>query len=1194
MTELPARAPKLPGRPQPEPQGPWGRLALAYAALIVYGSLYPFTGWRPSSGGWLDFLAGGWLAQFHAADTLVNVLAYVPLGLLLARRLRRGRSLAAPILVATLAGASLSFAMEFLQQFLPSRVASLDDIVTNSAGTLTGAILGALVHLDTLPVAILVHRRNRWFRPGRLMNLGLAAIALWALSQTMPFVPSFDIGEVRHGLAPMWQTLQHPARFDSGQWAAYALDIAGLALLARTLANPGTRIATGFFGFVACLLLYKALVVSRQLSLEALAGAASAAIIALPLLSLRSKAIAWTSAALILAGFCVDELRADPASITYPFTWIPFSAQMQHPLIGIGSILENLWPATALAYLARFATEPHSRVRMAIVGGGLLGIIAFALEWHQQLLPGRVGDITTVLLMVGAWGLLWAIRADHPRADPAPASASAPIHGAPEARAATLSSAAPDLTARSARRRRRKSHRWIVAFALGAAAVVAVFGVAFSRHPAEVRVDESKLPKLPAPEQLPQVALPRFKFEHPRLPSPSPTDIATLRERNPAFLRELRARANDGRGDFDPVILQAFIEPGSVDMDTLFHRLMALKFTWRGHEQGKPLALAYDWLYPQWTEIQRAELREKLVDGCDYLIKVIRNDRLSPYNVILYNSPFQALMACSIALYRDDPRGEPVMRFTYDLWKNRVLPVWRQIMGKNGGWHEGGEYVGIGIGQAIYELPAMWRSATGEDLIASEPGIRGFLDFLVYRTQPDGTHYRWGDGAWFDKIVPDAAPLALELHDAAAYSLRPPAKDIVPTGWPWGPLNDPTLFDPTASARLPLTKFFDGIGMIVARSDWSPDATYVTFKAGDNYWSHVHLDQGAFTIYKGGALAIDSGLYGPVYGSDHHMNYDYQTIAHNTITVTDPDDTVPAPGKKQPRPIANDGGQRRIGSGWGVEAAPLDLAEWEAKRDIYHTGTMEQVLDQDGLTVGVADITPAYTNRESGHGTFSARTRRVERFWRTFGYDRVDDVVVVFDQVTSTRASFRKRWLLHTLEKPSISADGFTTQVAPEARPGRAGGTLTAKVLLPRGAVINAVGGPGLQFFVDNKNYDENGTLEAKIRKLGPNNGQPGAWRVEVSPPQDEKSDVFLVVLLPTLGDTAPTHRVRLLESGSRVGCEIIGPHRSTQWWFDPGHDGVEIRVLDGGASRTFILQGRPHRPLAPVGWLEHLREWLQ
>ena len=459
--------------------------------------------------------------------------------------------------------------------------------------------------------------------------------------------------------------------------------------------------------------------------------------------------------------------------------------------------------------------------------------------------------------------------------------------------------------------------------------------------PVERPLDESKLPVLPAPEDLPPVALPDFRYSHPRLPAPSAGDIARLKLENPAWLRNHKKRAADGEGNFYSAFVTAYVEPGSLNLDILYQRLMELEITWRGHEQAKPVAVAYDWLYDQWTDEQRAGLRDKLASNADYLIHRIREkQRLSPYNVYLYNSPFQALIATTLALYGDDPRGELIMRYTHDYWKNRVLPVWRQVMGSNGGWHEGGEYVGIGIGQAIYQVPAMWRKATGEDLFLSEPGIRGFLDFLVYRTRPDGTHFRWGDGAFFNRKVPDRIPLAIEYRHAAAYSLNGCPRRMEPTSWPWGPLPDNSLCDPDAVSRLPLARYFDGIGMLVARSDWTADATYVTFKAGDNYWSHTHLDQGAFTVYKGGALAIDSGAYGggKGYGSDHHMNYAYQTIAHNTITVSDPNDTVPAPREdKPPRQIANDGGQRRIGSGWGIEAAPLDLEEWLTQtRDLPH------------------------------------------------------------------------------------------------------------------------------------------------------------------------------------------------------------------------------------------------------------------
>jgi hypothetical protein len=521
-------------------------------------------------------------------------------------------------------------------------------------------------------------------------------------------------------------------------------------------------------------------------------------------------------------------------------------------------------------------------------------------------------------------------------------------------------------------------------------------------------------------------------------------------------------------------------------------------------------------------------------------------------------SPFQALMASNLALYGDDPRGELNMRFTYDLWKHRVLPAWRQIMGPSGGWHEGGEYVGIGIGQAIYQVPAMWRSATGEDLFRTEPGLRGFLDFVTYRKRPDGTDFRWGDAGFFDRIVPDVVPLALEFRHAPAYNLRPPKPRPEPSSWPWGPLTDADLLKPDARRDLPLAKHFEGIGMVVARSDWSPDATYLTFKAGDNYWSHTHLDQGAFTLYKGGGLALDSGFYGPKYGSDHHMNYAYQSIAHNLVTVTDPDDTAVASGTTL-RAIANDGGQRRIGSGWGIESAPLDLGEWLDKREIYHTGVMQRCFEGHDSVVAIADLTPAYTNAQSGAGEFSHRTRRVERMWRTVVYDRLADVVIVRDVVRASRPEFRKRWLLHTQHEPSIRGNRFAVRVPPEPARQTRGGTLRGEVLLPARPAFNVVGGPGFEFWVDGKNYDEDGTLDQAIARKG----QPteaGAWRIELSPSVPASEDEFLVVLIPRLDGDESAPLIRRLDGVEGNGVEIDAGGHVRRWWFKTGEQGVRLQ----------------------------------
>ncbi len=987
--------------PEPNPRPPKGRLALAtliYAAFVVYGSLVPLEfKYRSFHAAWVAFQHIPYLqlGVGSRADWIANILLYMPLAFLAmatiasGTRTRSGKVFASFIVAVSCL--ALAVAVEFAQLFFPPRTVSQNDLIAETVGT----AIGIAAWLFAGPRLLALTHRLSW--GGAHSWQALAAL--------------YAIGYLAYGLFP----------FD------FLVSAAELQAKLTQSGRAAWLLADSCGGVVGC-----SVKLGAEIALAAPLGALAG--LAFPRLRVRAAfgigialGLAIEAAQMLLAsgvsqGFSVLARGLGMAwglALQHRFRleWVtrhterlrrallialPFYLALLALLNGFAGKLEPLWVARQkLAetrflpfYYHYFTTETAALASLlanagayAMVGvgmwlwnparqaggrsGALALAIAFGIECLKLFLPGKRPDPTNLLIAFAAAAL---------------------VNAALSRLSATVRAGTPTQT-RAMPHPHRSARPWVLA---GVATIVAIIGGALlvaSPNP-ERPVDESTMPQLPPGHELPAVSLPGFRTAHPRLPHPSADDLSTLQLKSPGYLRELRNQARGGKGAIEASALLELIEPGSIDLDALHGRLMSLRFEWRGHEQGRPLAVAYDWLYPRWSEAQRRQLQDKLAEGTEHLIKVIRQERHSPYNVILYNSPFQALVACTLALYGDDVRGEPAMRFTYDLWKHRVLPAWRQIMGNNGGWHEGGEYVGIGIGQAIYQVPAMWRSATGEDLFASERGIRGFLDFLVYRTRPDGTHYRWGDGGYFDRIVPDVTPLALEFRHAAAYSLRPPRNEPAPSGWPWGPLTDASLVDPTAASRLPLFRHLDGIGMLVARSDWTAEATYVTFKAGDNYWSHVHLDQGAFTIYKGGALAIDSGLYGPGYGSDHHMNYSYQTIAHNTITVTDPADRVPAPANQgeQRRVIANDGGQRRIGSGWGVEAAPLDLDEWQAKRDTYHTGKIEKLVDKDGVVAAVADLTAAYTNEQSGQGTFSHRTRRVERFWRTFGYDRVDDV----------------------------------------------------------------------------------------------------------------------------------------------------------------------------------------------------------
>jgi VanZ family protein len=1062
--------------------------------LTAYGSLYPMTGWRSPDGSvWAQFFTR--TDRFSFGDVATNLVIYVPFGFVLVQ-LGASRRPWTLVLLATLAGFLLSGLMEVLQAFLPQRVSSVYDLALNVFGTAVGAIIGVSLYSSTALGRHLHQLRLKHCRDDIEANIGLAVLALWAASNLMPFIPSLDVGQIKSGFKPAWQVLRLAQPLNIADAVGYLCATLAIAAVATRVWRPVPGRALKTTLFVLGVLLLKGFIVSRNTSLEALLGATAG--LALFRLLNRLETVAARSMALsaLLVMLLVKGLQSSGSAVgtLYAFNWVPFRGHLQHTLTGVQDLAGDIWPYAALAFLLLAQLRGYRRFALPL-GLLLVTAVAFFIEWRQQYIPDRLADITDVIIAAAAFIAPWLLL---------------PKGNDPLRRQASRSKAIR--YSRPGGSRRRVKHRTLPALlALIAAVVCGAWFSLTTPTVIEQRVDESKLARLPPPEELPAVQLPGFKTGHPRLPAPSAADIEAIRAGNRSYITFEQKRAKD---HLQSAIFTEYVTPGSVDLEKLHKKLMGLQYTWRGNEQTKPIALAYDWLHEHWSPAQRKALLDKALEGCEYQIKYIREERLSPYNVYLYNSPLQALMACALATWGDSPRADPVMRFTHDYWKRRVLPVWRQVMGRNGGWHEGGEYVGIGIGQAIYQLPAMWRAATGEDVFRTEPGIAGFLDFLVYRNRPDNTYLRWGDGGYFDRRAEDAKALAIEYRHAAAYSLHGCPKRPAPTSWPWGPLPDDTLCDKTAEAKLPLSKLFDGIGMLVTRSDWGPDATHISFKAGDNYWSHTHLDQGAFTIFKRFPLAIDSGVYGPKYGSDHHMNYTYQTIAHNAVTVTDPADIIQAPTKDGTRYIANDGGQRRIGSGWGVEAAPLDFDEWLRKSETYRTGTILEHRDAAGFEYVVADLTPAYTNQWSGKGLFSPRTRRVNDYQRSFGYDRSMDLVVVYDRISVERPEFYVRWLLHAESRPIKHKDGFEIIMEPGLNAPQQGlSGMRVFTPAPEDRHVRVIGGPGGEFEIEGRNYDDNAMVQREVTRKKLN--EAGSWRVELESSAEGFHHEFLVFMLP-------------------------------------------------------------------------------
>jgi len=167
---------------------------LAYSLLIVYASWFPFTGWRDLGVSPWSYLWAPWPRYWTAFDLAINVAGYAPFGMFLVcafyPRLRRWRAAAMAIVIAMLVSAT----MEAVQTYLPSRVASNVDLLTNSIGAAIGAVAGALLTSVLLEESRFLQLRERWFLP--IAGRGLILMALWPLAQLYPQEYLFGQGQM--------------------------------------------------------------------------------------------------------------------------------------------------------------------------------------------------------------------------------------------------------------------------------------------------------------------------------------------------------------------------------------------------------------------------------------------------------------------------------------------------------------------------------------------------------------------------------------------------------------------------------------------------------------------------------------------------------------------------------------------------------------------------------------------------------------------------------------------------------------------------------------------------------------------------------------------------------------------------------------------------------------------------------------
>jgi len=341
--------------------------------------------------------------------------------------------------------------------------------------------------------------------------------------------------------------------------------------------------------------------------------------------------------------------------------------------------------------------------------------------------------------------------------------------------------------------------------------------------------------------------------------------------------------------------------------------------------------------------------------------------------------------------------------------------------------------------------------------------------------------------------------------------------------------------------------------------------------------NHTHLDIGHFGIYYKGHLALDAGIYQGKdaeneWGKLNYVNYYARTVAHNSLLILDPDEPTPYEGSNK-KAASRDGGQFSFKN-----------RAWDSTQEMLSAGKSANIMAED-IANGLApdysylkgDMTRAY-NIPPNVAVYPAKVDTVRRsfVFLNLKNEKIPGALIVMDKVVSTKASFKKTWLLHSQNEPTIKNGKITFENTNEGRNGK----LVDDVLLPEitNQSIEKIGGEGKEYWVDGKNW---GTVTQE---------DAGRWRTELSPKAASTSDNFLNVIQVMDAHPAPTPLMvtkALATKGNYVAVSIGNRIVAQQLTLD--RNGSDIQFSIGETNKEYEvlvtdLQAGNWKILSPSG----------
>ncbi|MGB2823473.1 MAG: hypothetical protein WBF17_21005 [Phycisphaerae bacterium] len=239
----------------------------------------------------------------------------------------------------------------------------------------------------------------------------------------------------------------------------------------------------------------------------------------------------------------------------------------------------------------------------------------------------------------------------------------------------------------------------------------------------------------------------------------------------------------------------------------------------------------------------------------------------------------------------------------------------------------------------------------------------------------------------------------------------------------------------------PTAMYFSGPGLVSMREDWSNDAAFALFMAGEGI-SRRYEDSCSFIFHRKTHIIPHAGAR--IRGCADNMKhfwYHQRSASKNTIVVYDPNECFDvgkdgkiAPLHSRPRLVDSDnlGGQLfevttskengRYPTGSG--------AEYATGMSTRRYGTVPERLFERANVTKFEHVEGDYTYCV-GDGT-NSYTRKVELFERELLYLR-PDVFVIFDRVKVASPNLKTVWRIHTVNRPVPQAAAVASALGMEA-----------------------------------------------------------------------------------------------------------------------------------------------------------------